>query len=334
MHKKLSHQKHQSQNKEQNLIFSLKSLAKINRFMRIIERTPEGMHKLQTLFQFIDLADDLHFYKINPTNNSLNTKSKVSTNLDFIDGTKNIVLKAAELLQEEYKLNLKSQEYKNVTGACENKANFIYDKFDIYIHIEKKIPTGGGLGGGSSNAATTLLALNHIWQMNFTKKQLALMGLKLGADVPIFIHSKSAYAQGVGEILTDAPNIDTPLLILIYPGLGSNSGEVFQSENLKRKNTPIEFNPNKSKIPKLNDATSLVREKNPAVNAAWIWLEAQGLEPQLTGTGACIFAQVKEASSATRVLKKMPKKFATFTPEGFLVKTQNSTYIENVWKNK
>lgn len=297
--------------------------------MRIIERTPEGMHKLQTLFQFIDLADDLRFYKINPADNSLNTRAKVSTNLDFIDGTKNIVLAAAEILQEEYSLHLKTQESKKMIAACKEATNFIYDKFDIYIHIDKKIPTGGGLGGGSSNAATTLLALNHIWQMNFTKKQLALMGLKLGADVPIFIHSKSAYAQGVGEILTDAPTIDTPLLILIYPGLGSSSGEIFQSKNLKRQNAPLEFDFKTDKIPQLNDATSLVREKNPAVNAVWIWLEDQGLEPQLTGTGACIFAQVKESSSAIRVLKNMPKKFAAFTPKGFLVKTQNSTYIEN-----
>lgn len=334
-----------------NLLLSLASPAKINRFMRIVSQRADGMHQLQTLFQFIDLADTLNFYQIERVDKNMQRQPKISTNLDFIDGVENIVLQAARLLLKEYESKRANQSQK-VNGAYANSSFDNFDNFDnldnfdncnfntnfdIHIEIQKNIPTGAGLGGGSSNAATCLLGLNKILQMGFDDKQLANIGLKLGADVPIFIYGKSAYAEGVGDLLKDASNINCPLLVLLYPGLGCNTKTVFQSAELERNNPPLNFDLFKldnTEIPKLNDATSVVKKQNPALAQAWKWLENQGLEVQLTGTGACIFAEVENKLSAIDICKNMPKNFAGFEGKIFVVQTLNYSHAKAELKNQ
>lgn len=302
--------------KKDKIICRLKSPAKINRFMRIVDRDKNGMHQLQTLFQFIDLEDELVFY----SNSSTNTK--ISTNLEHIGGKENIVLKAAKLL-----LQNADAKYKKPTGA--------YAEFGIHIEIQKKIPTGAGLGGGSSNAATCLLALNKIWQLDFNSSELENIGKNLGADVPIFIRGKSAFAEGVGDLFTDAQNINQPILLLVYPGLGCNTGEVFQNAQLSRKNPPINLSTlqnSNCEIPKFNDALEVARKINPSLNEAWQWLEKYG-QAQLTGTGACIFLECNTDETARNIAKKIPKKFAGYSTKSFVVQTLNSTKLKKDLNN-
>ncbi|MGB1271857.1 MAG: 4-(cytidine 5'-diphospho)-2-C-methyl-D-erythritol kinase, partial [Endozoicomonas sp.] len=186
--------------------------AKLNLFLHIIGRRADGYHSLQTLFQFLDFGDELAFF--------LNTGHKgvelIST-LPGVPHEDNLIVKAARLLQEA-----------SGTGM------------GVRIRLEKRLPMGGGLGGGSSNAATTLLGLNALWGLEFSEDRLAELGLQLGADVPVFVRGRSAFAQGVGEILTPVSPQERWYLVLL-PDVHVDTTAMYGHKDLTRNTPPITF---------------------------------------------------------------------------------------------
>ncbi len=234
------------------------SPAKLNLFLHITGRRPDGYHNLQTLFQFIDLCDQLTF--------TLRNDGELL--LDFPDtalsAPDNLIIRAAQALQRE-------------TG-CRRGADIV---------VEKHIPMGGGLGGGSSNAATTLVVLNHLWQTDLSTQRLADIGVTLGADVPIFIHGHAAIAEGVGEIFQDV-TIDEPWYVLMIPPCHVPTARLFQEKQLTRDSRVITLcaflNGDGH-----NDFEPVTRSLFPDVEAAIQALNHVG-KARMTGTGACIFA--------------------------------------------
>jgi 4-diphosphocytidyl-2-C-methyl-D-erythritol kinase len=266
--------------------------AKLNLFLHITSRRADGYHCLQTIFQFIDLNDILHF--------TIRDDGKLSCKSSAIDlpPEQDIVLRAAKLLQK-------------------------YTDLGVDIQVEKNIPMGGGLGGGSSDAATTLLALNELWQLNLSIDTLAKLGLSLGADVPVFIRGKAAWAEGVGEILQPI-TLEEPWYLVVHPGCSVSTAEIFNAKDLTRNTKPIimsDFNAAHIK----NDCEKVVCSCYPSIGQALDWLN-QYSQARLTGTGACIFAAFDNYSDAQKVLKKLPEKW-----QGFIAKGQNISPTFNHW---
>lgn len=267
-----------------------KSPAKLNLFLHITGRRSDGYHELQTVFQLIDLYDTLQFSI--PQNGPPGLLS-LRCDEPGIPLDNNLILQSARRLRE-------FAHYPDRSAS---------------IHLHKLIPIGAGLGGGSSNAAITLLALNELWNTGLTIQQLCDLGLDLGADVPLFIRGKSAWASGVGEILEPIVLPESAYLI-IWPGVAVSTAEIFSQENLTRDSSAI-------KIADFlagrvhNDCESVVRKLYPAVDEAFNWLD-QFSQARLTGTGSCVFASFKDYSAASVVLAEVPGKF-----KGFLVKGLN-----------
>jgi len=260
---------------------SLLSPAKLNLFLHITGRRPDGYHELQTLFQLLDWGDDLHF--------TANNSGQVTLGGSFqgIPDNENLIMRAARLLPG--------------------------DKPGVHIEVEKRIPTGGGLGGGSSNAATTLLALNHLWQLGLTGGKLQSLGAQLGADVPVFTAGRTAWAEGVGEILTPV-ELPPNWYLVIAPDCHVSTAEIFSNEQLTRDTSPIKiaaFFEGHSR----NDCQNLVRNLYPEVDNALKWLENFG-EARLTGTGACVFARFPDESEARSALGQLPKQLTAFVAQG------------------
>ena len=260
---------------------SLLSPAKLNLFLHITGRRPDGYHELQTLFQLLDWGDDLHF--------TANNSGQVTLGGSFqgIPDNENLIMRAARLLPGE--------------------------KPGVHIEVEKRIPTGGGLGGGSSNAATTLLALNHLWQLGLTRGKLQSLGAQLGADVPVFTAGRTAWAEGVGEILTPV-ELPPNWYLVIAPDCHVSTAEIFSNEQLTRDTSPIKiaaFFEGHSR----NDCQNLVRNLYPEVDNALKWLEIFG-EARLTGTGACVFARFPNESEARSALGQLPKQLTAFVAQG------------------
>jgi 4-diphosphocytidyl-2-C-methyl-D-erythritol kinase len=260
---------------------SLLSPAKLNLFLHITGRRPDGYHELQTLFQLLNWGDDLHF--------TANNSGQVTLGGSFqgIPDDENLIMRAARLLPGE--------------------------KPGIHIEVEKRIPAGGGLGGGSSNAATTLLALNHLWQLGLTRGKLQSLGAQLGADVPIFTAGRTAWAEGVGEILTPV-ELPPNWYLVIAPDCHVSTAEIFSNEQLTRDTSPIKiaaFFEGHSR----NDCQNLVRNLYPEVDNALKWLENFG-EARLTGTGACVFARFPDESEARSALGQLPKQLTAFVAQG------------------
>jgi len=267
-----------------------KSPAKLNLFLHIIRRRPDGYHELQTVFQLVDLYDTLEF-----SNPRAAPPGLLSLRCDQpgLPLDNNLILQAAKYLRE----------YSNHPQYCAT------------IKLDKLIPTGAGLGGGSSNAAITLMALNELWSTGLSLEQLCEIGLELGADVPLFIRGKSAWATGVGEFL-EPIELPESYYLIIWPGVAVSTAEIFSQENLTRDSSTI-------KIADFlagrvhNDCESVVRKLYPAVDEAFNWLD-QFSQARLTGTGSCVFASFKDYSAASVVLAEVPGKF-----KGFLVKGLN-----------
>ena len=256
--------------------------AKLNLFLHITGRRADGYHELQTLFQLLDFGDTLHF-------------EATGDGELFLDGPDlgiaaedNLVLRAARLLQAD-----------PADGAR--------------IRLDKRIPAGGGLGGGSSDAASTLLALNHLWQLGHSNEALQVMGRELGADVPVFVAGHSAWAEGIGERLTP---VDLPerWYLVISPDCHVVTGEIFSRPELTRNTPPITiaaFFTGDSR----NDCQPLVRDLYPEVDNALIWLEKTG-DARLTGTGACVFASFHSRAQAEAVQQQMPAGWGAFVARG------------------
>ncbi|WP_126167735.1 4-(cytidine 5'-diphospho)-2-C-methyl-D-erythritol kinase [Shewanella khirikhana] len=266
--------------------------AKLNLFLHINGRLPNGYHELQTLFQFIDHGDWLDF-KVTAT-----PELTLHSNLgQVVPDSDNLILKAAKSLQ-------------SVTG-CSQGAE---------IWLDKRLPMGGGLGGGSSDAATTLVALNALWQLGLDKKALMDIGLKLGADVPVFINGIAAFAEGVGEKLQPV-EVAEPWYLVLVPDAHVSTAEVFQHPDLPRNTRKLDM---ASLGPEnwSNDCQALVASKYPQVANALSWL-VEYAPSRMTGTGACVFGEFDSQQAALEALAQKPSDM-----QGFVAKGLNRSPLE------
>lgn len=265
-------------------VWRFPSPAKLNLFLYINNKRADGYHELQTLFQFLDYGDWLEI--------SLRDDGEIylTPEIPHLKPEDNLIYRAAKALQQK-------------TG-CTQGAN---------IHLDKILPIGGGIGGGSSNAATTLIALNYLWKTHLSLNELAQLGVKLGADVPIFIHGKAAIAEGVGEIFYNCTPTEKWYVVL-KPETSISTAVVFSHPDLPR-NTP------KRSIDQLltdefaNDCEKVVRNCYPMVEETLGWL-LKYAPSRLTGTGACIFAEFNDEQSARVVFEKKPEQFTGFIAKG------------------
>ncbi len=258
--------------------------AKINLFLHITGRREDGYHELQTLFQFLDLCDELWF-----DIRSDNTIRRC-TEIPGVEETDDLIVKAA----------LKLREATNT-------------RFGVDISIDKRLPMGGGIGGGSSDAATTLVALNKLWGLNLPKQELAKIGLELGADVPFFIHGHTAWAEGIGEKLHSFA-AKTPWYLLVHPGIHISTAEIFSNSQLTRDTTPIKMHTFVAGGGQ-NDCESVVRSHYPEVEKVFDWF---GLDSQarLTGTGACVFCPYPDENTAQKKADSLPEQWSGYVVKG------------------
>lgn len=263
----------------------LPSPAKLNLFLHIIGQREDGYHELQTLFQFIDLCDTLDFSL------TQNNRITISPEIEHLPTRDNLVYKAAELL-----IPFKSDP-----------------AFGVDIFLEKQLPMGGGIGGGSSNAATTLLALNTLWECHLSLEELAKLGVSLGADIPVFVMGFAAFAEGVGEKL-EKVEPDTPYFLLLKPNCHVATGQIFTDKYLTRDTPPIRIS-HALKLDGHNDCLDVVIKHNPEVNEAYLWLKNHG-DAKLTGTGACLFLAFDNLRDAERVKSVTPQKWQTWVCRG------------------
>lgn len=259
--------------------------AKLNLFLHVNGRRADGYHELQTLFQFIDYCDMLDF-KVTETA-ELILHSNIS---NVVADSDNLILRAAKSLQQTT----------GYTGGAE-------------IWLDKRLPMGGGLGGGSSDAATTLVALNTLWNTQLSTEELAKIGLKLGADIPVFIHGFAAFAEGVGERL-QAVNPSEPWYLIIAPDAHVSTAEVFQDPLLPRDTPKLAIDTLMNQ-PWANDCQKLVVSKYPQVAKALGWL-LEYAPSRMTGTGACVFGEFTQKQQALAALAKLPSEMQGFVAQG------------------
>ncbi|MBT7563290.1 4-(cytidine 5'-diphospho)-2-C-methyl-D-erythritol kinase [Porticoccaceae bacterium nBUS_09] len=263
---------------------SLPSPAKINLFLHITGQRSDGYHNLQTLFQLLDFGDKLVFR----SNRSGNIK--INGNIDGVDEKNNLIFHAATLLQKS-------------TG-CD---------LGCTIDLTKNLPMGAGLGGGSSNAATTLVGLNALWKCGLTANQLSDLGKTLGADVPVFVHGESAFAEGIGDILTPL-TLPQRWFLVITPNCHVSTREIFSNPQLTRNSSPIKIRA-LSGVEYRNDCQDVVSKLYPAVGTVLQWVENFSA-PLMTGTGASVFCSFDSKSEAQHVLSKLPKQWTGFVAKG------------------
>ena len=253
------------------------SPAKLNLFLHITGRRDDGYHELQTIFQLIDLSDWLEFTQTDDLQISID-------GLNSVDLEQNLIYKATQILKTYAK---------QPTG--------------LKITIEKNIPMGAGLGGGSSDAATTLIVVNQLWQCGLSIEQLAELGVKLGADVPIFVYGRNAWAEGIGEHLTFI-DLEQKKYIVLKPDCFISTQLLFSQKTLTRNTktstfcayqlTPFNFG---------NNFEPLARSLYPEVNEAMQYLDQFGIA-KLTGTGACVFTEVTSDMNIDEILAHSPCK--------------------------
>jgi len=263
--------------------------AKLNLFLHITGRQADGYHTLQTVFQFLDYGDRLAFgVRDDGQINRVNGPEAVPADDD-------LVVRAARRLREAAGLD---------TGA------------DIYL--EKRLPLQAGLGGGSSDAATTLVALNRLWRAGLSTEQLAAVGLELGADVPVFIHGQAAWAEGVGERLTPLEDLPEPWFLVVQPLVQVSTREIFQAPELTRNSPPITIAGFRADAGH-NDFEPVVRSRYPEIAAALDWLtdqEPAGGSARLTGSGSCVFKAFPGAEHAEAAKALMPRGWQAFIARG------------------
>ncbi|MFY9179949.1 MAG: 4-(cytidine 5'-diphospho)-2-C-methyl-D-erythritol kinase [Venatoribacter sp.] len=265
--------------------FSLPAPAKLNLFLHITGQRSDGYHNLQTIFQFLDYGDSLSF--------SLREDGHVVLTPDIagVASQDNLIFKAAQLLKEKTGCSL---------GAS--------------IHLDKILPMGGGLGGGSSDCATALLGLNALWQLGLNLDELAALGLTLGADVPVFVHGQAAFAEGVGERLTPVPELPEPWYLVVCPPVHVNTGKIFSHEGLTR-NTPAINMRTALRQEGRNDCQQVVTMLYPEIGKALNLLNKFSLA-KMTGTGACIFSSFGSEAEANRVSDQLPAEYVSFVAKG------------------
>ncbi|MDW2645589.1 4-(cytidine 5'-diphospho)-2-C-methyl-D-erythritol kinase [Citrobacter sp. HN-141] len=266
------------------------SPAKLNLFLYITGQRADGYHTLQTLFQFLDYGDEM---SINVRNDG---EIHLLTPVDGVEHEDNLIVRAARLL-----MKTAAERGRLPAGSGAD------------ISILKRLPMGGGLGGGSSNAATVLVALNHLWQCGLSVDELAIMGLTLGADVPVFVRGHAAFAEGVGEILTPV-NPAEKWYLVAHPGVSIPTPVIFNDPDLPR-NTPKRSIETLLKCEFGNDCEVIARKRFREVDAALSWL-LEYAPSRLTGTGACVFAEFDTESRARQVLEQAPDWLKGFVAKG------------------
>ncbi len=265
---------------------SLPSPAKLNLMLHITGRRDDGYHLLETVFQFIDLTDRLEFTATDDGEiRRLAGAAAVTPDSD-------LSLRAARLLQRRYKVER-----------------------GVEISVDKRIPIGGGLGGGSSNAATSLLALNRLWQLDLPLPRLAQIGLELGADVPVFVMGRAAWATGVGERL-EPVELEQPYYVVIDPGVTVSTAEIFTAQELTRNCDPLTIR-GFLRGAGANVCEPVVRKRYPPVAAAIDWLAAHA-PARMSGTGACVFAAFDSLEQAEVVKSRVPEEW-----DGFIARAMN-----------
>ena len=266
------------------------SPAKLNLFLYITGQRADGYHTLQTLFQFLDYGDTID---ITPRSDG---EIHLLTPVEGVAHEDNLIVRAARSLM---KAASESNRLPKGSGAD--------------ISIDKRLPMGGGLGGGSSNAATVLVALNHLWQCGLSVDELAALGLTLGADVPVFVRGHAAFAEGVGEILTPVEPEEKWYLVA-HPGVSIPTPVIFNDPDLPR-NTPKRSIKTLLKCEFGNDCEVIARKRFREVDDVLSWL-LEYAPSRLTGTGACVFAEFDTELAARQVLEQAPEWLQGFVAKG------------------
>jgi 4-diphosphocytidyl-2-C-methyl-D-erythritol kinase len=263
---------------------TLPAPAKLNLFLHITGRRPDGYHLLQTIFQLLDVGDELDF--------SARTDGQITlaTDLEGVATEDNLVVRAARALA--------------LHTGCTAGAD---------IRLRKRIPTGGGLGGGSSDAATTLLGLNQLWGCGLGLEELARIGLSLGADVPVFVHGRSAWAEGVGELLQPVA-LPPRWYLVIYPECPVNTAVIFKDRELTR-NTPVITLAAFLTGQVHNDCEPVASRLNPEIARALAWLASHGTA-RMSGTGSAVFAAFEDEYAARRAAAAVPGEWTRFVARG------------------
>jgi len=265
--------------------------AKLNLFLHVVGRRADGYHDLQTVFQLIERCDRIGL--------TVREDGRItrSAGMPEVEPEHDLAVRAARALQRHTEIGL---------GAD--------------IQVIKHIPAGGGLGGGSSDAASVLLALNALWRCNLSLEQLAVLGMQLGADVPVFILGNSAWGEGRGERLT-AMALPPRWFLVIHPGIGVNTAEIFQAPELTRNSTLITIRAF-SESRAVNVFEPVVCARRPQVAEALAWLRGQidahgaTVSARMTGTGACVFASFDRAEDAECVAARVPDRWSSFVARG------------------
>jgi 4-diphosphocytidyl-2-C-methyl-D-erythritol kinase len=265
--------------------------AKLNLFLHVTGRRPDGYHLLQTVFQLVDFSDLLHFEV------RADDQIRRTTEIAGVPEESDLIVRAARLLQTAIR------EKAGAAGFGAAPATL-----GANIRIEKNLPMGGGLGGGSSDAATTLMALNHLWQGGLSREELMVLGLQLGADVPFFLFGRNAFAEGIGETLQ---MLDTPgqWFVIIQPGVTIPTALIFSSSELTRRTKPVkmtDFSIGTKKLFGKNDLEAVAARQFPEVADAIKWLSNYG-DARMTGSGACVFCGFTQENEAEEVLKLVPR---------------------------
>ncbi len=263
---------------------TLSAPPKINLFLHITGQRDDGYHNLQTLFQLLDGGDQLTFTVTD------HSEIHLSPQVAGVAEEDNLIVRAARALQEK-------------TGC----------KLGCSIVVDKNLPMGAGLGGGSSNAATTLLALNVLWQCDLSLVELAKLGASLGADVPVFVMGRSAFAEGIGDELTPF-DIANSWYLVITPPCKVPTGEIFSNPQLTRHSLPIKIRA-LSEEQYRNDCQAIVEELYPQVKEVVEWLQ-DFAKPMMTGTGASVFCRWETQAEANRVLSAVPQHWSAFVARG------------------
>jgi 4-diphosphocytidyl-2-C-methyl-D-erythritol kinase len=260
------------------------SPAKLNLFLHINGRYPNGYHQLQSLFQLLDKGDEIGA--------EVNTSGKISlkTPIEGVAESENLIFRAARLLQ---------QHTQTALGA------------DLYV--KNSLPMGGGIGGGSSNAASVLLTLNYLWNCGLSLNELAELGLALGADVPVFVHGKTAFAEGVGEKLIACPQAQKYFLVAT-PDVHISTVDVFTHPDLIRDTKKIDINQYDFQNTQ-NDCETLVSKTHPQVANLLQWL-INYAPSRMTGTGASVFSVFDTSQEAQVTLQKLPEQYTGFVARG------------------
>jgi len=254
---------------------------KLNLFLHVLGRRADGMHELQTAFRLIDRCDEVGV--------SVRQDGEVRFSGPF--GDQNLCVKAAFALKEKSKTSL----------GCE-------------IALEKTLPVGGGMGGGSSDAATVLLALNRLWNLQLKRKALMEIALGLGADVPFFVYGRSALGAGVGERLS---SLDLPpaWYLVLEPQVPVSTAEIFADPSLTRESKPLKMSPFLSGQGR-NDLEPVAVRRYPEIAESLAWLRQRNSQARMTGSGACVFAEFNEEAEAAAVLRELPAGMRGFVARG------------------